>query len=316
MLVFFRREAQFYLGTLISNFYKSCKNNFTRQKRYQNKRRIIMEKIKWFTPEVCEELKYYVYRLIDPRNGRTFYVGKGKNNRVFAHAECVLAKYKDDDFDYDAEIDDDENLKYKTIKEIIDSGLEVIYIIHKYGLTEHDAFVVESALIDAYSIEKKLTNKIKGKRVGIYSSEPTNALTLQKDLCAKEYIDSPLNPTYIIIKVKVVGVWIDVLHEGVVEILGTCICRSIEGINTPAGHGGNAYVVALAVLFAADAVHLIIIVHLVVNGVHGEIYHHLGLGVGIEEGSGDGRVEHGDPRARFAFGKAYLVLDAAYKLKR
>ena len=31
-----------------------------------------------FTPEVAEKLKTYVYRLIDPRNGETFYVGKGR----------------------------------------------------------------------------------------------------------------------------------------------------------------------------------------------------------------------------------------------
>ena len=42
-----------------------------------------------FTPEVTDALKWYVYRLIDPRNGETFYVGKGKANRVFAHAAGV-----------------------------------------------------------------------------------------------------------------------------------------------------------------------------------------------------------------------------------
>ena len=36
-----------------------------------------------FTAEVTEQLKYYVYRLIDPRNGQTFYVGKGKGNRLY-----------------------------------------------------------------------------------------------------------------------------------------------------------------------------------------------------------------------------------------
>ena len=155
-----------------------------------------MEEIKRFSPEVCEELKYYVYRLVDPRNGQTFYVGKGKNNRVFAHAECALKEYND--IDYDSELDTDENLKYKTIKAIKDSGLEVIYIIQKYGLTERDALIVESTLIDAYSIERKLTNKIRG----FNASEPANALTLERDLSAEEYIDSPNNPKYMIIKVK------------------------------------------------------------------------------------------------------------------
>lgn len=37
--------------------------------------------IRSFSPEVCEKLGYYVYRLIDPRNGQTFYIGKGKGNR-------------------------------------------------------------------------------------------------------------------------------------------------------------------------------------------------------------------------------------------
>lgn len=47
-----------------------------------------MEELNKFSPEVCDELKYYVYRLVDPRNGQTFYVGKGKNNRVL-HMQIV-----------------------------------------------------------------------------------------------------------------------------------------------------------------------------------------------------------------------------------
>ena len=155
-----------------------------------------MDKIKQFSPEVCAGLKYYVYRLIDPRNGQTFYVGKGKNNRIFAHAKCALADY--DNVDYSPEDDDDENLKYKTIREIIDSGLEIIYIIQKYGLNQEDALKIESVLIDVYSIDRKLTNKIKG----FSSSEPKNAITLQRDLATEEYVDSPENPKYMIIKIK------------------------------------------------------------------------------------------------------------------
>ena len=40
-----------------------------------------------FPVKLADEVKYYVYRLIDPRNGQTFYVGKGKRNRVFMHAQ-------------------------------------------------------------------------------------------------------------------------------------------------------------------------------------------------------------------------------------
>ena len=41
-----------------------------------------MAKAEVFPPDVVPKLKTYVYRLIDPRNGETFYVGKGQGNRV------------------------------------------------------------------------------------------------------------------------------------------------------------------------------------------------------------------------------------------
>ena len=44
-----------------------------------------------FPGRVAEQLKWYVYRLIDPRNGETFYVGKGQGDRVFAHAKGEYA---------------------------------------------------------------------------------------------------------------------------------------------------------------------------------------------------------------------------------
>lgn len=82
-----------------------------------------------FTNEVCEKLGYYVYRLIDPRNGQTFYVGKGKNNRVFDHVKCELKKYEDknhlssDEYDIPTKIE--------RIKKIKAEGLDVIHVIHR-----------------------------------------------------------------------------------------------------------------------------------------------------------------------------------------
>lgn len=98
-----------------------------------------------FPQEVCEQLKYYVYRLIDPRNGQTFYVGKGKDNRVFAHARQEI------ELSEDAESNEDNiNLKLRTIADIRNAGLSVNHVIHRHGLDEETAFEVEAALMDAY----------------------------------------------------------------------------------------------------------------------------------------------------------------------
>ena len=93
-----------------------------------------------FPPEVIGELGHYVYRLIDPRNGETFYVGKGVGNRIFSHINEVK---NDSDLD---ELSD----KLKTIREIHNAGLDVIHVIHRHGMEKETALAVEAALIDAY----------------------------------------------------------------------------------------------------------------------------------------------------------------------
>lgn len=142
-----------------------------------------------FTSEVCEKLKYYVYRLIDPRNGQTFYVGKGKGNRVFAHANDAL---KNCDLSKD---EDTVSLKLNTIRNIKREGLEVIYLIHRYGLDEDTAYEVESAVIDCFQGLSNLVNGHYGDR-GV-----TNALTLQRNLSVKAYTE-PDNLKYMLIKTK------------------------------------------------------------------------------------------------------------------
>lgn len=45
--------------------------------RHDGYRSRLMAKAEVFPPDVVPKLKTYVYQLIDPRNGETFYVGKG-----------------------------------------------------------------------------------------------------------------------------------------------------------------------------------------------------------------------------------------------
>jgi len=101
-----------------------------------------------FPPEVIEKLKTYVYRLIDPRNGETFYVGKGKGNRVFAHIRE----------EHGIEGDDLGN-KMKRIRQIRLARFDVAHVIHRHGMDDTTAFEVESALMDAYP---GLTNEAGG----------------------------------------------------------------------------------------------------------------------------------------------------------
>lgn len=83
-----------------------------------------------------EKLGYYVYTLIDPRNKKVFYVGKGKGNRIYAHVEASEL------------VDVKEVEKIKTIREIRAAGKEVKHVVVRHGLTESEAFAVEAAMID------------------------------------------------------------------------------------------------------------------------------------------------------------------------
>lgn len=109
-------------------------------------------KFKGFSTEVAKELQHYVYRLIDPRNGETFYVGKGKDNRVFAHADGTFVETLSDE-----EIESDPKLD--RIRKIKLAGFDVLHVIHRHGMDSKTAYEVEGALIDAIP---GLTNKAGG----------------------------------------------------------------------------------------------------------------------------------------------------------
>lgn len=122
-----------------------------------------------FPPEVIEKLKTYVYRLIDPRNGETFYIGKGKANRVFAHIRGEQGNEGD-------ALDN----KMMRIREIRLAGFEIAHVIHRHGMDDSTAFEVESALMDAYP---GLTNTAGG--IGGNEFGAMHALEIIREYCAE-----------------------------------------------------------------------------------------------------------------------------------
>lgn len=107
-----------------------------------------------FSTKCKEELGYYVYALVDPRDNRIFYIGKGCGDRVFAHCNVAIN-------------DDDESLKLNLIREILASKQQVKHYILRHKLTEDEALIVESVLIDfltypEFNHESLLTNIVSG----------------------------------------------------------------------------------------------------------------------------------------------------------
>lgn len=102
------------------------------------------------TPQVAKLLKSYVYIYIDPRNGKPFYVGKGRGNRLFSHLR-----------------DKSDTEKVARIAEIQRSGKEPQIEILRYGLSDSEARLVEAASIDLIG-KAKLTNQMAGHHEGSY----------------------------------------------------------------------------------------------------------------------------------------------------
>lgn len=131
-----------------------------------------------FDEKTQQELKSYVYMLLDPQDEKPFYVGKGRaNNRVFDHMACALA-------DTDAS-----TLKYDKIREITNRGQIVKHIIVRHGLTDNEAFQIEASIIDTlnycglglsnqqgghYSIEKGLMTS--EEIIRLYNAQPLDEI--------------------------------------------------------------------------------------------------------------------------------------------
>lgn len=109
-----------------------------------------------FSERALEQLgDFYVYALIDPRNGQVFYIGKGTGNRVFSHE----AESNNSPTSIKA--------KLQRIREIEGCGQEVKRLIVNWGLTENEAFAAEATLINLmrHLSPDTLTNIVAGHHI-------------------------------------------------------------------------------------------------------------------------------------------------------
>ena len=141
---------------------------------------------------VSNRLANYVYRLIDPRNGETFYVGVGKNGRVLDHVAGEIRSSKKKSLNSEVDDEDDIDLKLVRIKQIKQAGLQVIHVIHRHGITDPKvARIVEAALIDAYP---GLSNRVSGHKSSDYGCRNLSEIINDEEL--KEF--SLLEPAILI----------------------------------------------------------------------------------------------------------------------
>ena len=122
--------------------------------------------------------EYYVYELIDPRNNKPFYVGKGKGNRIDAH-EKEAAKGVCSE-------------KCNLIRELQQNNISLIKRKVAYFGKEQDAYNFEKKHIDSIGLHN-LTNVVPGggspriiKKEDLFtSSHCLKAILLAKDWFAE-----------------------------------------------------------------------------------------------------------------------------------
>jgi len=107
---------------------------------------IIPAHLRSLKPGMAEKLGYYVYLYVDPRDGKVFYVGKGKDERCLDHL-----------------FEDDDHPKVQRIRDIFAASLEPRIEMLAHGLrTEQEAYNIEAAAIGLLGLEN-LTNRVVGK---------------------------------------------------------------------------------------------------------------------------------------------------------
>jgi hypothetical protein len=121
--------------------------------------------MKPFSDKAIRQLRSYVYLYVDPRNGRPFYVGKGRGNRCFAHLRTK---------------DSDLSAKSEVLAELRQLGKQPRIEILAYGMSNDEALLVERAAIDLLGLES-LTNVVNGHSAGTMRRAPVEEISARLD---------------------------------------------------------------------------------------------------------------------------------------
>lgn len=135
-----------------------------------------------FDEITSSKLGFYVYALVNPITGKVFYIGKGIANRVFAHVEEVL-NLKEIPY----------SIKQSEINELLKLNKKIEHYILRHGLTEKEAFLIESVLIDYNNtLINKLTNEVNGHSSAFWGIKSTDELIRQYNAPKLDELSDPV----------------------------------------------------------------------------------------------------------------------------
>lgn len=138
--------------------------------------------------EVAQAIRFYVYALRDPRDGRVFYVGKGVGDRIKAH---VVEAGKDPET---------QQAKLLRIREIEAAGHSVDLLFLRTGIDdERTAYIAEQSVIDAFLADgHELTNLVRGHHSG------TDGLASLQTVVARHHapLCPPIPEPIIMVKIR------------------------------------------------------------------------------------------------------------------
>jgi uncharacterized protein len=158
-----------------------------------------------FAPGIGDKLRSYVYLLVDPRTGRTFFAGRGRNDRCFRHVHAARVEQEttpviggvegpgpaaaasagSESGDDRSEAGNDKRggrafPVLDRIREIEASGRSVRIDILRYGLNPDEARLVEATTRDALGLQVGSRDRIGGTASHTGSTGTRRALPNQR----------------------------------------------------------------------------------------------------------------------------------------